>query len=528
MGWLCCAGDPHSGNLLMEVDGRLCYLDHGLLVRITDQHRAAMMSALIHLGLGQWNKLVRVRGSTSRLGSSKPACLAGPAGELRPLRNTGALTPRARRCPTHCAPHLCVNPLPVTPPCPGRQVDDLGNLDLLREDTDRAELALDLQREFNEVLLQGSSSGSSSSAAGDGGAPACDLDAQLPLLQLQTSSLSFRSLTGVLFRVAFRYKFLLPSYFPLIVRAMSSLEGLALSVDPSFKLVSAGMPGGGRAGRTSRGGPLARVLLACECGGVEVICPPAVLHGWRHCQLHQLTEHFSSCVLRPVCPARPGPGAVVLNHMLSDQRPASQALLRELLLTESGALRVDATSEQILQVWLSAARQAASTTQADPSSTSDMAVLLLDRRHVPLRRVLMAGNPALTILGITPRFRHQLRGLLVDALSNRQAMGALQDRSSVGRARRRRLAMMCKASVPVVLRSPPQAVLALLAFTLSVGLGIARRWVENAWHGLCTAAAALLGSGKSSGGSSGRRSSSPGTQPELPSVQAVLGAPAPA
>ena len=26
-------GDPHSGNLLLTHDGRLCYLDHGMLVR---------------------------------------------------------------------------------------------------------------------------------------------------------------------------------------------------------------------------------------------------------------------------------------------------------------------------------------------------------------------------------------------------------------------------------------------------------------------------------------------------------------
>lgn len=37
-------------------------------------------------------------------------------------------------------------------------------------------------------------------------------------------------------------RFLLPPYFPLVVRSVASLEGVALLVDPSFKLVSAGMP----------------------------------------------------------------------------------------------------------------------------------------------------------------------------------------------------------------------------------------------------------------------------------------------
>jgi predicted unusual protein kinase regulating ubiquinone biosynthesis (AarF/ABC1/UbiB family) len=37
-------GDPHSGNLLLrKADGRLCYLDFGLVVRVTPQHRQAMM-----------------------------------------------------------------------------------------------------------------------------------------------------------------------------------------------------------------------------------------------------------------------------------------------------------------------------------------------------------------------------------------------------------------------------------------------------------------------------------------------------
>lgn len=36
------------------------------------------------------------------------------------------------------------------------------------------------------------------------------------------------------------HRFLLPSYFPLVLRAVSSLEGVALSVDKNFKLISAG------------------------------------------------------------------------------------------------------------------------------------------------------------------------------------------------------------------------------------------------------------------------------------------------
>lgn len=48
-------------------------------------------------------------------------------------------------------------------------------------------------------------------------------------------------------------RFLLPSYFPLVLRAVASLEGVALSVDKNFKLISAGEAGQAEAaGRNSR------------------------------------------------------------------------------------------------------------------------------------------------------------------------------------------------------------------------------------------------------------------------------------
>lgn len=45
---------------------------------------------------------------------------------------------------------------------------------------------------------------------------------------------------------------------------------------------------------------------------------------------------------------------VVLNQLLSDRRPAAQALLRDLLLNADGSLRSDATTQQILQARLAA------------------------------------------------------------------------------------------------------------------------------------------------------------------------------
>jgi len=357
---LLCNVDPHSGNLLLTNDGKLCYLDFGLIVNVSARHRQAMMAALIHLGLGEWSRLV----------------------------------------------------------------DDLEQLDLLKSGTDRAMLAQDLQREFTAVLADAVPSGEDTLSSGT-------LTTQLPLLTLQTSSLSFSTLAGVLFKVAFKYRFLLPSYFPLVVRSVASLEGVALSVDPNFKLVAAGMP-------------------------------------------------------------------VVLNQLLSDRRPAAQALLQELLLSPGGALRTDDTTRQILQVWLSAAQQAAradaiisgnaaaddAAALSGPSSAVDMTNLLLDRRNVPLRRTLMTSNPAETIAKMPKDMRCQLLKVLTESLSSEEGStiaAELFQRSPAARAQRKRLYMLFKASVPKVLNSSPASIWQLVLFSFAVMFAFIRACWSLIW-----------------------------------------------
>ncbi|GAB4815406.1 hypothetical protein N2152v2_002452 [Parachlorella kessleri] len=400
-------GDPHSGNLLLTPDGRLCYLDFGMLVRVPDQHRQAMMCALIHMGLGEWRRLV----------------------------------------------------------------DDLANLDLLKPGTDRKALAQDLEREFMAVLTQQAVEEGGGAAAGAGG-----LGSQLPLLSLQTAALSFGTLTAVLFRVAFKYKFLLPPYFPLVVRSVVSLEGVALLVDPSFKLISAGMP-------------------------------------------------------------------IVLHQLLSDRRPAALSLLRELLLGPGGALRTDATAQQIMQVWARAREQEVSSTGGpadappaspvqlgglsmtgpsldlggssrrsssslssggslssedlwegeEPSGGIDLAGLLLGRDNAPLRRVLMEVNPAATVAAMQPDMRATVRGLAVDVLGPLPLGQLLGRQSATGssaagkaqaaaeRAQRKRLAMLARAQAARVAKSPPAAVLQLVLFTAQIVAAVAAVKLRQAW-----------------------------------------------
>ena len=195
-----------------------------------------------------------------------------------------------------------------------------------------------------------------------------------------------------------------------MVRSISSLEGVALLVDPGFKLISAGMP-------------------------------------------------------------------VVLNQILSDRRPTAEALLRELLLAEGGALRTDDTAQQILLVWLNAA-QGASGSGDDGLSMVD---LLLNRRNAPLRRVLMDVNPCATLKGMAPELRQQLKDVLADTLGPSSAGRSLVALSPGARAQRRRLMLLFKASLGKVVRSSPGDIFRLLAFTASIGWVLLRAKLAEGW-----------------------------------------------
>ena len=219
-----------------------------------------------------------------------------------------------------------------------------------------------------------------------------------------------------------------------MVRAVASLEGVALSVDPNFKLVAAGMP-------------------------------------------------------------------VVLNQLLSDRRPAAQDLLHELLLSPGGSLRTDETTRQILQVWLSAAKQAARAeaisqgapnaqnagSEVDASAAAvDMTSLLLDRKNVPLRRTLIMSNPAATVAEMPVEMREELLKVLTQALSSGEASAAassLLQSSPAARAQRKRLWILFRASVPKVLRSPPKSILELVKFTMTIVVAVTfalfRKWFRK-------------------------------------------------
>ena len=50
--------DPHPGNLLFTREGKLAYVDFGLLTRVAQRHRYGMLSSILHMSTGDWQGFV--------------------------------------------------------------------------------------------------------------------------------------------------------------------------------------------------------------------------------------------------------------------------------------------------------------------------------------------------------------------------------------------------------------------------------------------------------------------------------------
>ena len=289
-----------------------------------------------------------------------------------------------------------------------RLVDDLEELELLKPGTDKCLLAEDLEREFLVVMQSGDNQESNGTS---------DMLRQLPLLTLQTTKLNFSTLIGVLFKLAFKYKFLLPSFFPLVVRSVSSLEGVALAVDPDFKLVAAGMP----------------VVLN------------QLLSDRREASQNLLQELLLM------------PGGA----LRADDTTAQ--ILQVWLSAAEQAERSKPLSER------SSKNQSQSGVSA--SAAMDLKDILLDRRNVPLRRTIIMSNPAATIAQMSPETRSRLLDVLTQVLSSDEAgelaSGMLRS-TPAARAQRKRLFMLFKATIPKVAKSPINSILELLKFTFAL------------------------------------------------------------
>ncbi|MEB3351831.1 MAG: AarF/ABC1/UbiB kinase family protein [Cyanobacteriota bacterium] len=140
--------DPHPGNLLALADGRLAYLDFGMMSEVSRESRTGLIQAVVHLV----------------------------------NRNFGALS------------------------------KDFVALGFLGEEVDLSPIVPAFETVFGQALEMG------------------------------VSRMDFKAVTDDLSGVMYRFPFRVPPYYALIIRSLVTLEGIALSVDPNFKILGAAYP----------------------------------------------------------------------------------------------------------------------------------------------------------------------------------------------------------------------------------------------------------------------------------------------
>lgn len=140
--------DPHPGNLLAMPNGKLAYLDFGMMSEIKPHQRYGMINAIVHIVNRDFEALVR----------------------------------------------------------------DYVRLGFLSPETDITPIVPALTTVFNNAL----------------GASVAELN--------------FQSIVDQLSQVMYEYPFQVPAYYALIIRSLVTLEGIAISIDPNFKVLSSAYP----------------------------------------------------------------------------------------------------------------------------------------------------------------------------------------------------------------------------------------------------------------------------------------------
>jgi len=140
--------DPHPGNLLATPDGKLAYLDFGMMSNIEPYQRYGLIEAVVHLVNRDFEALAR----------------------------------------------------------------DYVKLDFLTPETDLTPIVPALAKVFGNAL----------------GASVAELN--------------FKSITDQMSDMMYEFPFSVPAYYALIIRSMVTLEGIAIGIDPNFKVLSKAYP----------------------------------------------------------------------------------------------------------------------------------------------------------------------------------------------------------------------------------------------------------------------------------------------
>jgi predicted unusual protein kinase regulating ubiquinone biosynthesis (AarF/ABC1/UbiB family) len=140
--------DPHPGNLLAMPDGRLAYLDFGMMSRVEPYQRYGLIEAIVHLVNRDFEGLAK----------------------------------------------------------------DYVKLEFLSPDMDLTPIVPAFAEVFNEAL------------------------------SATVAEINIKSITDKMSALMYEYPFQVPAFFALIVRSLVTLEGIAINVDPEFKVLSKAYP----------------------------------------------------------------------------------------------------------------------------------------------------------------------------------------------------------------------------------------------------------------------------------------------
>lgn len=140
--------DPHPGNLLVTADGKLAYLDFGMMCEVEPYQRYGLIEAIVHMVNRDFEGLAQ----------------------------------------------------------------DYVNLEFLTPDTDLSPIIPALAGVFNNAL----------------GASVAELN--------------LKSITDEFSALMYEYPFRVPAYYALIIRSLVTLDGIAITVDPDFKVLSKAYP----------------------------------------------------------------------------------------------------------------------------------------------------------------------------------------------------------------------------------------------------------------------------------------------
>ena len=140
--------DPHPGNLLALSDGKLCYLDFGMMSEVNRESRTGLIKAVVHLVNRNFEQLSK----------------------------------------------------------------DFVTLGFLEKDINIKPIIPEFEKVFTSAI------------------------------ELGVDKMDFKSVTDDMSGVMYKLPFRVPPYYALIIRSLITLEGIALSVDPNFKILGASYP----------------------------------------------------------------------------------------------------------------------------------------------------------------------------------------------------------------------------------------------------------------------------------------------